>query len=370
MDKHKKLLALCCSLLLIVGMTAISIPRSAHGQATIPTRTPKPEPTEDNGGGGGSKPKPTNQPAPTAKPTQTPSATTVPATAVPTRNVPTATSVTAVSPTVAGTRDSSFIVVPTSEGTPETTATFSAEMIYFEGELIAFPENNGAFPQAGPCGLPPTFTTQEAVTVYAGPGTAYPLTGLIGEDEVRPIVGRAAFLNWWLLQLDGNGRAGWISDDLGAVHGFIEQVPIINAPDLGGAAPTPGSSLWQPTPPAVCDEPEPVTGAAVGEEAANLDITPPSGKPDSLKNLYDNLMEEKASATISDQVSTAGSEKRTDNLVAELAESAQPLEVSSASASSQQLPNLLPIAGLVLLVAAIIVGVFARRSGPPSDLKE
>jgi hypothetical protein len=48
-----------------------------------------------------------------------------------------------------------------------------------------------------------------------------------------------------------------------------------------------------------------------------------------------------------------------------LAESAAPLELGVASTTPT--PNLLPIAGLVLVIAAIFVGLFLRRSTGGSD---
>jgi hypothetical protein len=387
MVKRKKLLAICCSLILAVGVIALFIPHSAHGQATIPTRTPKPEPTDDDGGGsgggggGGSKPNPPDEQSPTAEPTQGSTqptavqATVVQATAAPTLIIPTATLLPAISVTPSAITETPFSTVPPNEGSPTPSGTLSAssntEAIQIESEIIAFPENNEPFPEANPCGLPPTYTAKEAISVFAGPGIDYPLAGLLDVEGVRPIVGRAAFVNWWLVQLDESGRAGWVSDDLGTVHGYIERVPIINAPDLNGVAPTPGSTLWSPTPPTVCDAPELVIGAAINDQASNSNLVPPSGKPDSLKNLYDNMaVEEAASAETvigsqAEQETISGD--KSENMLLELAESAQPFALTSGSASGQQLPNLMPIAGLVLILAAVIVGLFARRGRTPGD---
>ena len=382
MDKRKKLFAICCSLILAMVFISISIPRSAHGQATIPTRTPKPDPTDDDGGGsgggggGGSKPNPTAEPTSTPEPTQgSTQPTAVQTTAVPTLIIPTATPLPAISVTSPAITETPFSIVPPNEGssTPSGTlsATTGAESIQIESEIIAFPENNEPFQQANPCGLPPTYTAKEAISVFAGPGIEYPLAGLLGEQEVRPIVGRAVFVNWWLVQLDENGHVGWVSDDQGTVHGYIERVPIINAPDLNGVAPTPGSTLWDPTPPAVCDAPELIIGAAMDEQASNSTLVPPSGKPDSLKNLYDNLSEEDAASAETiigareEQAIKSG--EKSESMLLDLAESAQPLALTNASASGQQLPNLMPIAGLVLILAAVIVGLFARRSRTPGD---
>ena len=205
------------------------------------------------------------------------------------------------------------------------------------------------------------------MSAFAGPSPEYPLAGLIGESEVRPVVGRAAFANWWIVQLDGSGRVGWVSDDLGTVHGFTGRVPIITAPDLNGVAPTPGGTLWSPTPSAACDAPELLVGAVVDEEATGFNVVPPSGKPDSLDALYDGFEAQQPASG-----DTAGEQPATtvtgpENLVNELADSAQPLDLSS---SAQQLPNLMPVAGFVLILAAVIVGLMARRGRSSSEVSE
>ena len=88
MDNQKKVFTIGSLLFMALALAYFLMPSNALGQATIPTRTPKPEPTEDDGGGGGgSKPPPTHEPAPTAEPTQVPappSAVPPTATAVPT----------------------------------------------------------------------------------------------------------------------------------------------------------------------------------------------------------------------------------------------------------------------------------------------
>jgi hypothetical protein len=387
MNKHKKLLAICCGLMLILGVISLSMPHNAYSQATIPTRTPKPDPTDDDGGGGGggggSEPKPTDEPAPTPEPSQEPlEPTGVPATAVPTLIIPTNTPLPTISATLPSATETPVGSIPPTDESPSGTVEaetiqFEGETIQFEGEIVAFPENNEPFPQASVCGLPPTFTAREAISVFAGPGEDYPMVGLVGENQVRPIIGRAVFVSWWLVQLDESGRAGWVSDDLGTVHGFIERVPIINAPNLNGIAPTPGSSPWVPTAPAVCDAPELVIGAAIDDQVSDSTLVPPSGKPDSLKNLYNNYDDQTGEEMVSGGLEVeaqAGealkSEERAENMLAELAESAQPLTLTNASASGQQLPNLMPVAGLVLILAAVVVGVFARRSGSSSDIGE
>jgi hypothetical protein len=374
MDNRKKLFVIFSAFLLVLAVVSLSMPRDAFSQATIPTRTPKPDPTDDSGGGGGggeNKPNPPDQPDPTAEPTQEalpPTAVPPAATAVPTQVIPTQTQEPILTHTPTATplplTETPFAVVP---GDSEEILTVTIKDFEFVGEVVAFPENNAAFPEAGPCDLPPTFTTSGALSVFAGPGSDYPIAGLIGEAEVRPIIGRAVDSNWWLIQLDETGRVGWVNDDLGIVYGFTDRVPIIAAPAQDGVVPTPGSSIWSPTPVAGCDAPELLIGAAVDQDAGGFNVVPPSSKPDSLETLYDGFAPDQApSADGTGQksgVAAQAGERSTEAevLLTDLAKSAQPLELPAASSSEGQLPNLMPVVGFVMILLAIIIGFFARK---------
>jgi len=213
--------------------------------------------------------------------------------------------------------------------------------------------------------VPPTFTSKDTTSIYAGPGDAYQLVGLIGETEVRPIVGRAAFTNWWVIQLDGTGRAGWVTDESGAIHGYLGRVQIISAPDLNGIVPTPGSNPWVPTPGADCSASELLAGVAFSNADSNGVETPPSGLPDSpekltqLSQVEDPLIQTAGETGAPDEGNT-NRNAAADPLLNELAESATPLELPGTALS--QFPNLMPVAGIVLILAAVIIGVFAIRN--------
>ncbi|MFN2138562.1 MAG: hypothetical protein ACK2UK_21575 [Candidatus Promineifilaceae bacterium] len=354
----------------------LASPALAQG-GTIPTRTPvpdseptdepAPEPTDDNGGGGGGRPDPTDEPPPTDEPGPGPQpATSTPlppaATAVPPTSAPAAT-VTS-SPSEPTSTATPFVVVP---GEPLKTLTPDASSATTLGESarVTFPAGDQPYPEAGPCEMPPTFTTLGPISLYVGPGAAYELSGLLGAGEVRPIVGRAAFVPWWLLQLDATGRVGWALDAEGELHGYISRVAIVSAPELNGVAPTPGGAPWIPIAPEEC-EGLGLPAAAVAAAAAV--VTPPSSKPDSpvvaptvAGDDSSDIASQAEGSVVSAKLMPGDRSSAADALVDELADTAAPLDQTS-DGSSQQLPNLMPIAGAVLILAGVIVALVARRS--------
>jgi len=359
----------------LLATAALSVPRLAFGQMTIPTRTPvpdggstpEPEPTDENSDGGSNKPDPPTEPQPTdeSEPTPSPAPSLPPATAVVIPNNTPVAVETATPTGIMPTATPSATIPPATE-----TATPAATVGFFEigDKSVDFPANNRPYPQASLCGVPPTFTSTDATGIYTGPGDAYHLVGLIGETEVRPIVGRAAFTNWWVIQLDGTGRAGWVTDESGAIHGYTGLVPIISAPDLKGIVPTPGSNLWVPTPGANCSASELLAGVAFDEADGNGVMAPPSGIPDSPEKLTQISQERDGKSPLIQPVGetdaadegNTNSNTAADALLNELADSATPLELPGSASS--QLPNLMPVAGIVLILAALIIGVFASRN--------
>jgi hypothetical protein len=357
---HKKTAGLVTALLIIFAATAVlTTPLPVFSQPTIPTITPKPQPTNpppkptsDNGGGGG-KPSPTDPPP---QPTSVPVQPTNP----PLPPAPTATDF-AVIPVASPTAGAS--------PTPTTAAPIASPTIAILATAVAFPPDATPFPTAQPCALPPTFQPNAAITVYAGPGSAYPPVGLLAAAQARPIVGRAAFVPWWVIQLDSSGRIGWVSDIAGTVQGSTGRVSIMSAPDLNGAVPTPGADPWVPTPNPTCATvSEGAAEVAPAEPIVNLgtETAPPSNQPQ-VESIPGALPSGESSAATAGDLDLSGetSARRgrgdvaaaADQLVAELAAEAEPLEIAPAPSA----PNYLPIAGIVLIVAAIIVGVFIRR---------
>lgn len=339
-------------ILIVAAASALAFPGAVRGQMTIPTRTPvppdnpdpPPDPTDDSGGGGGndggSQPNPQDTAVPTNTPlpaTPAPPATNTPSTASP---VPTAIDI----PTIGE-------ATPTDDGLGAATAEGGALINQLDqldklapgSTPVEFPLLAAAYPTAEPCGEPPTFTTLTTVNVYEGPGSDYPVRDTLAANEVRPIVGRAVYATWWLIQLDGKYQQGWISDKAGTVHGYTANVPIIEAPSINGALPTSGAEEWQPTPAPVCTPTVTPTSDSAPVSGAIID--------------YDSASSEKVNTT---EDLNAASDQRS-----QMAEGAAPLELEVPATTPT--PNLLPIAGLVLVIAAIFVALFLRRSPGGGD---
>lgn len=173
-------------------------------QITVPTRTPEPGPgqptnTPDPGPGN----PPANTPNPGGTSNATPGATTVGATST-------------LAPVTVG---------PTPLG--------------------------GYLPTAEACGTTPTVRSTGNVFVRRGPGTNYEAVTSLQYLEVRPIRGRAANAEWWLIEL-GDGTLAWVANLAIQVQGYTGLVPVTTPPALpNGSTPTPGP-LWNPTPNPVC----------------------------------------------------------------------------------------------------------------------
>ncbi len=338
--------------LLFSAFFMIAKPERVQGQMTIPTRTPVPpdDDGDDNGDngndgddGGGSQPSPTDPAQPTA--TNAPAQTSSPATNTPVPSSPTPASTnTAVAPTA----------TPTDEAQPTATADLDSQIdqIAPGSTPVEFPILATAYPTAEPCGEPPTFTTLTTANVYAGPGSDYPVQETLAADDARPIVGRAVYATWWLIQLDGKYRQGWISDKAGTVQGYTGNLPLIEAPTINGALPTPGDE-WNPTPDPICTPtPTPTTdGSVISGSVVEYG--------DSSSDKVNTTGESSADAGISADIEAAEEQR------AQAAEAADPLELDVPSTTPT--PNLLPIAGLVLIIAAIFVALFLRRSPGGSD---
>jgi hypothetical protein len=177
-----------------------------------------------------------------------------------------------------------------------------------------------------------------AAKFYSGPGNDYELIDTLEPDETRPIVGRAIYSSWWLIQLDGKFNQAWINDTTGIVQGNTNHVPEIQAPKIDGVTPTPGIQ-WEPTPDHACDLTPTVTVTSPAEAVVSGIII--DDGEDSFQN--------------TDTSASLDSETYQRNLVAS---TAVPLDILSAART----PNLLPIAGLVLIIAAVFVALFLRRS--------
>lgn len=112
-----------------------------------------------------------------------------------------------------------------------------------------------AIPTAEACGAPTLESSFGNVNVRSGPGLEYEIVGAIATFEVRPVVGRAGFAQWWLIELEG-GVTGWVVNDAVTVQGDVVSLPVVDTPALpDGTIPTPGPA-WIPGTNSLCAAPE------------------------------------------------------------------------------------------------------------------
>ncbi len=235
MTKPKLFIVVAAGLLLLLAIMTLPFQvGSVQGnwqEQTWPSRTPTPQggpnptntpppppPTDDPGGGGGGGGGSNNTPTPQTGPTNTP------------------------------------VVEEFPTLTPNVTVALETPIGGYEAT-------------AEPCGTPPTVQALGVVNIRSGPGLEYePIDSLI-YLESRPIVGRAEFATWWLIQLPTN-TTGWVANQAVSVQGYTGSVPIVEPPTINGVTPTPGP-LWQPTPnPSCTPQPTPTpTNTAVVEAA-------------------------------------------------------------------------------------------------------
>jgi hypothetical protein len=113
------------------------------------------------------------------------------------------------------------------------------------GTIAPTPEG-GYLPTAEPCDPRPLVQAVNPINVRSGPGSDYEVIDQLLFLETRYIVGRYGFGEWWLIELAG-GDTGWVADFVVRVSGYTGLVPLVDAPPLDGATPTPGA-VWAPTP--------------------------------------------------------------------------------------------------------------------------
>ena len=254
--------------------------------------------------------------------------------------------------------------------------------------FIPTPED-GYLPTAAPCEDSPTIQAFNNLNVRQGPGTDYEVTGRVIFLEVRPIIGRAQDVPWWLIQMS-DGSSGWVADATGLSQGYIGNVPIVPAPTLNGQTPTPGTP-WQPTPRATCTvtaTPSPtVTETPTPEPTATATVTavPPTPTPTltttpEAANEEADTANDEASATndeasaTNDEATAANDEAGAATRIASLAVAENPTATQAAPAYPIQstaaplvdeppssTPNLLPIIGLVLVAGGIFTAIARRQ---------
>lgn len=326
MLKRATIITVFIALFAAGGVLNKGVPAIWAQDPTIPTRTPTPNPNQPppqptDSGGGDDNTSPTNTPepgqpsAPGSTPTQMPTLSSQPA--------------------------------QTPVGTPiEDVGSPRGE------ELESFLSNQYTIDS---CDETPIIQALSRITVHAGPGINYPVLGSLEEAEIRPISGRGGFAPWWQVRFRPN-LAGWVFDEEVAKFGNTALVPIVDPPLLNGVAPTPGP-IWDPTPlPFVACTPTvtpvaPASGTADNTAAA----APGSSSPEQMTTQtaeVDGNAAETMSAAADDNALPAGAGVAARGLEASRAEGGRNLNL------------VIPLAGLGLIAAGIVLALLARtRSG-------
>lgn len=278
---------------------------------TIPTRTPTPDPnapptsTPDDGG---------ENPPPS---TNTPAAATATSESVPGASAtPTGTTVAGGTPPTGG------------SDAPDLTASGTPDELTVE---LGLPECDDT---------PVVQAIKDVVTVYAGPGGDYPVVATMIRDEIRLLIGRAEFADWWYIQYDLNITA-WVDDEDVNEYGNTGGVPLVEPPPINGNTPTPGP-IWMPTArPACTTTPTPT----------------PTETPTATPTETPTIVGVQADGS-TDDGTTSSSEDSSNGAVSAAPETAE-LVTSTPSAT----PYILPAVGAGLLGLGLVVGLLARRSG-------
>jgi len=289
-----------CSLfivsLFIISLFIQGVAPALSQDPTIPTRTPTPDPnapptaTRDDGG----EPPP---PAPTDTPVAGATATTIQPGA----------SATPTSTTAAG-----ITLDAAASGTP-------AELT---GE-IGLPGCNDT---------PIVQAIKETLNIYAGPGGDYPIIGTMIINEIRLMIGRAEFADWWYIQFDPTTTA-WVDDEDVNEYGNTGSVPLVIPPPINGNTPTPGPQ-WIPTPLPAC-------------------TTTPTATPTETPTSTPTV------TPVVDVQATGDGSNDAEGGTASTASGNPELVTAPPSAT----PYILPAVGAGLLGLGLVVGLLARRSG-------
>ena len=343
---RKKIIVLMA---LIIALVIAGIPAVWAQDPTIPTRTPTPDP---------------NQPGP--QPTDTPDDPGVPP-------PPEATEPSSPDP---GPGDSPT-ATPAGGGSVLPTATTAA------GAPGAGPETPGsgtpgAGQQPGPgirgtCDETPYVKAIEAVIIYAGPGDDYDEVAELGAEDMRPIIGRGYYAQWWQIQYDRE-TVGWVADAEVDEYGNTALVPLVVAPEIDGNTPTPGA-IWNPTPlplltcvptPTPTPSPSPTATGTLEASLAGGGVTGSEGggsgsqggpQPTQTVGMVSAEIEGEAPVTGEEEVASSGT-----------GVDSRGSESSRAASPTSALNLILPLAGLALISGGIVLALASRRkAGAKTD---
>ncbi|MCP5098022.1 MAG: hypothetical protein GY943_20940 [Chloroflexi bacterium] len=221
--------------------------------------------------------------------------------------------------------------------------------------IIAATPVGGFLPTAEACSNQPTIQALNLTRVRSGPGTSYEPIAELVFLEVRPIIGRAADAEWWLIVVTAD-QIGWVADAIISVQGNTSVIPVVDTPLLNGESPTPGP-IWNPPLPTGC-EAEPVwTSTPEPTEVAPTNTPePPTAVPTNTGEPEPELIAE-ASPIPSDTPEPMPTETPVP-LEPTPVPTAVPLDIEPEPSSSSFLPIL---GGLLLVVGGAVA--FMRRRG-------
>lgn len=190
-------------------------------------------------------------PTPTETPILTPVPVVIPESTseAPTESV----DVTETPPTVTPEDDSieQSLTIEPSEISPTESTTGGDDIIIATPTIAAStgePTNEPVLLVTSNCGQP-IIQVYSEVMVYGEPSLDKVTIGTLESFEVRPIIGRYQFADWWLIAL-ANGQIGWIPDSAGQVYG-VGSSALITDNVLEGTD-TDAALQWQPTPNPEC----------------------------------------------------------------------------------------------------------------------
>lgn len=219
---------------------------------------------------------------------------------------------------------------------------------------------------AGTCDETPYVKAIATVTVFAGPGTDYPVVAELGAEDMRPIIGRPFYAQWWQIQFNQE-TAGWVADAEVDEYGNTALVPVVDTPPINGNTPTPGA-IWNPTPlPLLTCVPTPTPTSTPTSETSTADASP-SGGSGTQGDAQPTPTVGMVSAEIGGSAPVTGETAVTADGPSGSGISSRSSEVSRAASPTSTMNLILPLAGLALIGGGIILALTSRKqSGAKTD---
>jgi hypothetical protein len=111
------------------------------------------------------------------------------------------------------------------------------------------------------------------INLRSGPGTNYARLALLQARETIQVIGQSENGQWFVVQNDF--LQGWVSALVVSVTGPCSQLPVVAAPPLPAASPTPGFPVIVVQPPVVIT----ATPGVIVVPATPVQVTPPITLP-------------------------------------------------------------------------------------------